>query len=174
MISYIWPKDDPGVRRRVKVAVGLLVAAKLLNISGSTLTIRKHSHIADLRLATTINIEDAVKTSVNAVYENDKDNFKFNKTARKVEPPSLEDIKVDPDGQMSDDIRKKFHDLNQEFSHVFTTTPGRYSGFYGDVSTNLQFTTKPVQNKKVATPGYSPDMTDKLAEKMNQLYDFGV
>ena len=33
MISYIWPKDDPGVRRRVKLAVGLLVAAKLLNIS---------------------------------------------------------------------------------------------------------------------------------------------
>ena len=33
MIAYIWPKDDPGVRRRVKIAVGLLVAAKLLNIS---------------------------------------------------------------------------------------------------------------------------------------------
>ena len=33
MISYIWPKDQPSTRNRVKLAVGLLVAAKLLNIS---------------------------------------------------------------------------------------------------------------------------------------------
>ncbi|XP_063983405.1 iron-sulfur clusters transporter ABCB7, mitochondrial-like [Diachasmimorpha longicaudata] len=33
MGSYIWPKEDPDVRNRVKVAVGLLVGAKLLNVA---------------------------------------------------------------------------------------------------------------------------------------------
>ncbi|XP_012278205.1 ATP-binding cassette sub-family B member 7, mitochondrial [Orussus abietinus] len=32
MLAYIWPKDDPDIRNRVKVAVGLLVGAKLLNV----------------------------------------------------------------------------------------------------------------------------------------------
>ncbi|XP_024946039.1 ATP-binding cassette sub-family B member 7, mitochondrial isoform X2 [Cephus cinctus] len=32
MLSYIWPKDDQEIRNRVKLAVGLLVGAKLLNV----------------------------------------------------------------------------------------------------------------------------------------------
>lgn len=32
MLSYIWPKDDPSIKRRVKVAMGLLVGAKVLNV----------------------------------------------------------------------------------------------------------------------------------------------
>ncbi|XP_075234082.1 ATP binding cassette subfamily B member 7 isoform X2 [Lycorma delicatula] len=33
MLTYIWPQDDPSIRNRVKVAVGLLVGAKLLNVT---------------------------------------------------------------------------------------------------------------------------------------------
>ena len=33
MVEYIWPKDNPEVKRRVLLALGLLVGAKLLNIS---------------------------------------------------------------------------------------------------------------------------------------------
>ncbi|KAJ1522730.1 hypothetical protein ONE63_001890 [Megalurothrips usitatus] len=33
MFSYVWPKDDPDIRKRVKVAMGLLVGAKSLNVS---------------------------------------------------------------------------------------------------------------------------------------------
>ncbi|XP_060819825.1 iron-sulfur clusters transporter ABCB7, mitochondrial isoform X3 [Bombus pascuorum] len=32
MLRYIWPKDDPDIRRRVKIAMGLLVGAKALNV----------------------------------------------------------------------------------------------------------------------------------------------
>ena len=31
MARYIWPAEEPGVRRRVVASVGVLVAAKLLN-----------------------------------------------------------------------------------------------------------------------------------------------
>uniref|UniRef100_A0A1B6C5C3 Iron-sulfur clusters transporter ABCB7, mitochondrial n=2 Tax=Clastoptera arizonana TaxID=38151 RepID=A0A1B6C5C3_9HEMI len=33
LLSYIWPKDDSAIRNRVRVAVGLLVGAKVLNVS---------------------------------------------------------------------------------------------------------------------------------------------
>lgn len=33
MLSYIWPKDDPSIKNRVKLAVGLLVGSKVLNVS---------------------------------------------------------------------------------------------------------------------------------------------
>ncbi|KAL1131463.1 hypothetical protein AAG570_011080 [Ranatra chinensis] len=33
MLSYIWPKDDPKVRNRVRLALGLLIGAKLVNVS---------------------------------------------------------------------------------------------------------------------------------------------
>ncbi|KAK3909944.1 ATP-binding cassette sub-family B member 7, mitochondrial [Frankliniella fusca] len=33
MLSYVWPKDDPDIKKRVKLAVGLLVASKALNVS---------------------------------------------------------------------------------------------------------------------------------------------
>lgn len=33
MLRYIWPTDDPEIRKRVKVAVSLLVGAKVLNVA---------------------------------------------------------------------------------------------------------------------------------------------
>nr|XP_034190017.1 ATP-binding cassette sub-family B member 7, mitochondrial isoform X5 [Osmia lignaria] len=32
MLQYIWPRDDPEIRNRVKVAVSLLIGAKVLNV----------------------------------------------------------------------------------------------------------------------------------------------
>lgn len=33
MLQYIWPKDDKAIRDRVKVAVSLLIGAKVLNVT---------------------------------------------------------------------------------------------------------------------------------------------
>lgn len=33
MVQYIWPKDDKGIRNRVMLAVGLLMGAKILNVT---------------------------------------------------------------------------------------------------------------------------------------------
>lgn len=33
MLQYIWPRDDKAIRTRVSVAVGLLIAAKLMNVA---------------------------------------------------------------------------------------------------------------------------------------------
>ena len=54
------------------------------------------------------------------------------------------------------EMRRKFHEGNQRYRRVFTKTPGRYSGAFGDSDTSLRFNSKPVQTRKVSTPNYSP------------------
>jgi len=43
MMSYIWPKENKEVRRRVKYSLGLLLTAKVLNVQVSLL----EDHAAD-------------------------------------------------------------------------------------------------------------------------------
>ncbi|XP_035725505.1 ATP-binding cassette sub-family B member 7, mitochondrial-like isoform X1 [Vespa mandarinia] len=33
MLKYIWPEDDPEIKKRVKIAVGLLIGSKVLNVT---------------------------------------------------------------------------------------------------------------------------------------------
>ncbi|KAK2587478.1 hypothetical protein KPH14_003182 [Odynerus spinipes] len=33
MLKYIWPEDDPEIKRRVKIALGLLIGSKILNVT---------------------------------------------------------------------------------------------------------------------------------------------
>lgn len=59
MLQYIWPKDNKSVRDRVTLAVGLLIGAKLLNVSVPF--IFKYS-IDYLNSAGTLNLETAPAT----------------------------------------------------------------------------------------------------------------
>ena len=146
----------------------------LPNISDLPVTIKRHSHVVDFRFT---NIEDAEKrssSSISAVHAHTDDKFKYKPTAKKVEPPDLESIKIDPDRQMPEEMRMKFYEVNKAYSDVFSTTPGRYTGHFGDISTSLQFTSPPVQTRKVAVPAYGMEMKQKMAQKMDEMYDQGI
>lgn len=59
MLQYIWPKDDKAIRDRVTLAVGLLIGAKLVNVSVPF--IFKYS-IDYLNSAGTLNLNSAPST----------------------------------------------------------------------------------------------------------------
>lgn len=59
MLKYIWPKDDTAVRDRVKLAVLLLVGAKLMNVTVPF--IFKYS-VDYLNVGGTLNMETAPAT----------------------------------------------------------------------------------------------------------------
>lgn len=59
MLKYIWPKDDKAVRDRVKVALYLLVSAKLLNVTVPF--IFKYA-VDYLNAGSTLNMETAPET----------------------------------------------------------------------------------------------------------------
>lgn len=60
MLQYIWPKEDKAVRDRVKLAVGLLIGAKLLNVTVPF--IFKYS-VDYLNVAGHLNVDTAANTA---------------------------------------------------------------------------------------------------------------
>lgn len=59
MLQYIWPKDDQAIRNRVKVALSLLIGAKLLNVSVPF--VFKYA-VDYLNVGSTLNMETAPDT----------------------------------------------------------------------------------------------------------------
>lgn len=59
MLQYIWPKEDKAIRDRVKLAVGLLIGAKLLNVTVPFLF--KYS-VDYLNAAGQLNVDTAAST----------------------------------------------------------------------------------------------------------------
>ena len=83
-------------------------------------------------------------------------------------------VSIDPDNQLSESERSKFRDICEEFTSIITPAPGKYNGYYGDSDPSINFTSVPPPNMKVYTPKYSTEMNRILAEKMDQLHEFGV
>ena len=155
-------------------------SVKLRNISGFPVNLKKHDQVADIRSTTVIHLpgEDSDSSDsdkkINLLHYHSEDNFKFSPTVIEQEKPDISKIKVDPQGQMPEEMRAKFHSVNERFKHIFTSTPGRYTGYYGDCDTSLQFTQPPVQTRKVAQANYDPEKKLKLAQKMDELIAAGI
>ena len=144
----------------------------LHNTSEFPITLKKHSHVADIRH--TEEVIPASTNNVHLVHEHTSDNFKFEPRAKEIAAPDVSLIKIDPDGLLSPETRSKFVEINKKYQHIFTTTPTRYSGAFGDTDTSLNFTSKPVQTRKVTQPSYSQEMKETLAQMMDELYQQGV
>ena len=144
----------------------------LHNTSESPVNLKKHSHVADIRH--TDEITPVAVDNVRLVHQHSNDNFKFEPRAKEIAPPDISLITIDPDGLLSPQTRAKFLEINKKYQHIFTTTPTRYSGAFGDTDTSLNFTSRPVQTRKVTQPSYSQEMKEILAQMMDELYQQGV
>ena len=144
----------------------------LVNISDMPVNIGKHTHVADVREAK--ELVTPTQDNVNLVHLHTDDKFKFIPRAKEVEKPDIESIKIDPDNIMPSEMKRKFYEVNKRYERVFTKTPGRYSGAFGDSDTSIRFNNRPVQTRKVSSPNYGPEMKMILNKKMNELRQHGV
>ena len=85
-----------------------------------------------------------------------------------------DDVIIDPDNQLTPEWRKKFRDLCYEFPDVLDPKPGRYNGAFGWLENSLDFVSKPPSNSRVHMPAYSENMKKIMAQKMDQLQDWGI
>ena len=161
-------REFAGVFKPKMIEAGSTIS--LENISPFPVNIRKYSHVADIKPTSTVEADDKVR----AVHLNTLDNFKYTPLAKDPSPPSLEDIKVDPDNVLSPEMRNKFHEVNWKYKDVFTKSPGKYTGAFGDVDTSIKFNAKPVQTRKVSVPSYSMEMQQILGQEMDKLIREGV
>ena len=154
---------------------------ELESTSPFPINLNKHDQVADIRriyptdeLEEETDLPDTYRTPVRRIIPHDGDKFKFSPTAKEVVTPDISEIQVDPQKQLSSETRKKFHIINKKYESIFTPTPGRYSGYYGDVDTSINFTEPPIQTRKVSQPNYNYDQKLKLAQKMDELIQAGI
>ena len=83
-------------------------------------------------------------------------------------------LRVDPDGILTQEDREIFHQLHSRYVHLFSPQPGRYNGQWGYVDNKLNFSTPPPPNSKTHIPNYSPAMNKLMEEKMDLLEKWGV
>ena len=86
----------------------------------------------------------------------------------------INDVRLDPDQQLSPDCRNRFLSACHQFSHVITPIPGRYNGYYGHVDNSLNFVGTPPPSIKARLPKYNNEMLQLMAKKMDELEDWGV
>ena len=55
----------------------------------------------------------------------------------------VDEISIDPDGQLTEIQREEFRKVCEEFSSIITPAPGKYNGFYGSSDSTINFTSLP-------------------------------
>ena len=107
--------------------------------------VKKSDHLADIRDTALYHIHQEPPFQEPAEHP---DTFQFEDKAlkRNCSKSYLDQIKVDPDGVLSDEDRNLFHQLHAKFAHLFTPQPGKYNGRWGYIDNKLQFSTPPAPN----------------------------
>ena len=143
----------------------------LVNTSDQVVRVKKHQHVGEVRLCRS---ERPETSKVNKIEEVPQCQFKYENFGKEPETSPEPEIDLDPGKTMPMEEKKKFRDITNKFSEVFTKSPGKYNGSFGRVNNTINFASRPPPNKRVYQPQYSEEMKRKQAELMDKLYDFGV
>lgn len=151
---------------------------KIKNESDQIQFIPKHSQIADLRTCIPVDATDLTPSKLMKIYDISKEDWvHLSSVPNAVKNDSkcyIDQIQIDPDGQMSTSWKKRFLNLCQTYSKIITPVPGKYNAAFGRVNTSINFSSIPPSNLKSYLPKYSHDMMKILGEKMDTLESWGV
>ena len=145
---------------------------ELFNSTEEVVHLRKGDQVADIR---TCGLSQDTPY-IRRIHERMSDNFMYTDFSTVKDDPdaNLKLLQIDPDNILTEEERRSFWEVSEHYKHLFTPRPGKYNGFYGDISNRLNFASVPAQNTRVYTPNYTPEMKDILAKKLDDLMDWGV
>ena len=164
--SFVWPKPQ-----LLKV-----ISNKILipNDTGRSITLKKSDHFADITVLKNV---DKAQDTVKKVYDLDRSDLSHlilpDRPELDQHQSYIADIKVDPDGQLTEDWKLKFKRLCEKFSHIINPAPGKYNGYYGRVDNSLHFISTPAP-VKARLPNYSHDKMMIQAREMDKMEKYGV
>ena len=151
---------------------------RIKNNSKFVKVLPKHSQIADVRTCIPVDSLEMTPTKLRKVYDISQEDWSYlSSTPRIVQDDTktyIDQISVDPDGQMSAAWKTRFVNLCKSYTDIITPKPGKYNGAFGRVSTQINFTSIPPSNLKSYLPKYSHEMLKVLGEKMDNLESWGV
>ena len=88
--------------------------------------------------------------------------------------PSLSKVSIDPDNRLSQRAKTMFSDIITSFSDIVTDIPGRYNGFFGQVTCSLTMSGSPPPSLKPRIPSYSSEKLKILADLLDDMERWGV
>ena len=150
---------------------------KIKNNSNQIIFLPKHSHVADLRTCHPVDANDLTPAKLMKIYDISREDWSHLSLPSNIPPDNqnyIDQVSIDPNNQMTKIWKKSFLNLCESFSDIITPQPGRYNGYYGHTSTDINFSSTPPSNLKTYLPKYSHDMLKALAEKMDALENWGV
>ena len=135
--SQIWTKYDlvPFPQPQFSYVIGGEVRVK--NTSPLPVIIPKHSHIADLKQ---INNTDEQKTRGNSMGKDKKTMFDptlYPKPKPSIPLCEIDKISLDPSNILQPEDRQLFKEINERYSEVFSSKPGKYNGVLGNLDAKL-------------------------------------
>ena len=86
----------------------------------------------------------------------------------------LQDIKLDPDGQLLQVWQTKFSCFCSNFIDVINPNPGRYNGLYGDIDCSINFASARPPLVKARIPNYSHSKLQIMGTLMDDTERMGV
>ena len=155
-----WP--SPTISRVIQGSV------RIANNSEEPVRIGKCQHFAQIRRVTT---SDVLASSSSYVPNPSTTAEPCSKTPP---VPHSSTIKLDPDGLMPPDLRKKFQDTHAKWDNVFNPRFGRYNGASGPFVGNIKFGNMEPPSTKPKIPFYNQSNLRLLQEKADMLEELGV
>ena len=142
----------------------------LKNSSKLPVFIKKGEHLAELRamsyeVPNTCKVYDKARTDFSDLMPSPNLNL---------EESHIQDIRIDPDNQLSSDWKDRFTDICHKFKDVFNPNPGKYNGFYGDIDCSLNFASNPPPSVKARIPTYPHDKLQLMGNLMDDMERMGV
>ena len=164
------PKFDNALKTYVKIR----------NITDRPIFLPKLSHVADIRICKPIQFDvntDDNRENIMKVYDITREDLSHlipSPNAIEDDRNYIDEVSIDPDGQLSASWKRRFRSLCESFSSIITSRPGKYNGAFGRVSMDINFVSQPPANLKTYLPKYSNLMLRTLGEKMDALEAWGV
>ena len=142
----------------------------LKNTSNLPAHVKKGDHLAEVRC-----MSETVPTTCKVYDKNRKDFSDFKPPPNlNLEESHIQDIKIDPDNQLSQEWKDIFRNICLEFKDVFNPSPGKYNGFYGDIDCSLNFASSPPPSVKARIPSYPHDKLQLMGALMDDMERMGV
>ena len=86
----------------------------------------------------------------------------------------LDKVSIDPDNRLNEISKQIFEDIIISFSDIITPVPGRYNGYYGQVTCALTMSSVPPPSVKPRLPNYSSEKLNILAQLIDDMEQWGV